>query len=126
MSAPITRRSRVTGASITLAPDGGGEWRLTCNTHGATANYPSRRQAATASAAPQEWCSGCERFIARGVSSDARRFRLAREALGLHQAQLAHELGLDPQTVSRLERGEIPVRPLHLLAMEGLAARRRS
>jgi transcriptional regulator with XRE-family HTH domain len=48
-----------------------------------------------------------------------------REALGLTQAELARELGLDSITVSRYERGVNPI-PKHIgLAVEALEWRRR-
>jgi transcriptional regulator with XRE-family HTH domain len=39
----------------------------------------------------------------------AREFRAARERLGLTQSAFAEALGLHPNTVARMERGELPV-----------------
>lgn len=39
----------------------------------------------------------------------ASEYRAIREKLGLTQAQLAAELGIDSMTVSRRERGESPI-----------------
>lgn len=51
--------------------------------------------------------------------------KAARTRLGWTQVQLAEALDLDVATVSRLERGELPLRRLHLLALERLVAQRK-
>jgi transcriptional regulator with XRE-family HTH domain len=49
--------------------------------------------------------------------------RESRERLGLTQEQLAKELGLDPNSIARIERGEMQLRQIHLLALEALEKR---
>jgi transcriptional regulator with XRE-family HTH domain len=48
------------------------------------------------------------------------RIREARIGMGLSQAQLARALGVDPMTISRLERGKARLPTAMLLAMAGL------
>ena len=47
-------------------------------------------------------------------------FRAARETLGLTQAQLAADLGLQRRQIMRLEAGESPIKPLHEYAVRYL------
>lgn len=51
------------------------------------------------------------------------RMHEVRGRLGWTQQQLADALGLDVRNVGRIERGEIPLRQLHVLALEALEAR---
>lgn len=51
------------------------------------------------------------------------KMRETRERLGWSQVELAEALGVDVGTVSRIERGDIPLRKLHILALEALEKR---
>lgn len=51
-------------------------------------------------------------------------FRDARIALQMTQQQLADALGVTRGHVDKLERGVHPVRPVYVLALEALTARR--
>ncbi|WP_426254521.1 helix-turn-helix domain-containing protein [Sphingomonas sp. DC2300-3] len=48
-----------------------------------------------------------------------------RKKLGATQAELAEMLGINQSTVSRLERGALPIDPRTALALEALSARAR-
>lgn len=48
--------------------------------------------------------------------------RKRRARMGLTQAQLAAHLGVDPNTVARWERGELPIRPIVRNLMQYLDA----
>jgi transcriptional regulator with XRE-family HTH domain len=56
---------------------------------------------------------------------DGEVLRRYRERLGMTQAELAEAVGADPQTISRYERGELPIRwpRLWQLALEWLLTR---
>src|SRR3954470_4503932 len=43
--------------------------------------------------------------------------RTARETIGLSQAALARRLGIPANTLARWERGEVPIRHGHILAL---------
>lgn len=49
--------------------------------------------------------------------------RSTRKALGLTQTELADKLGLNQSTISRLEKGVLPVDERTCLALEAIAAR---
>jgi transcriptional regulator with XRE-family HTH domain len=57
--------------------------------------------------------------------TQAEELKWRRETLGLTQAQLARELGVDTITVSRWERGVYPIPAYIGLAVEALEKRRK-
>jgi transcriptional regulator with XRE-family HTH domain len=51
---------------------------------------------------------------------DGGTLRRLRKRLGLSQAGLATRLGIHPQTVSKMERGQMPIGPMVKLSVERL------
>jgi len=49
--------------------------------------------------------------------------RQVRDRLGLTQVEMADQLGLEVGTISRMERGVIPLRPVLILALATLVAK---
>lgn len=48
-------------------------------------------------------------------------YREIRQSLGLTQRELAERLGVDPQTISRRERGELPILREAVLAIRAVS-----
>jgi transcriptional regulator with XRE-family HTH domain len=61
----------------------------------------------------------------RPPSGDGAWLRQTRERLGLTQAALGEAIGLHPNTVARIERGELPLERVTRLAVEHLGCRPR-
>jgi transcriptional regulator with XRE-family HTH domain len=56
---------------------------------------------------------------------NGREYKAARKARGLTQAELAARVGLDPQTISRRERSELPITKEAELAVLSLPKKRK-
>ncbi len=87
------------------------------------APYPIHQQGPLLAVYYRKWLAPGVDFEPIDGMNSANGFRALRLELGLTQAELGMRLGLNERQIRRLESGETPIKPHHLLAIESLLSR---